>query len=133
VRRSPGWALKISCDRCAHFSDIAATSRPARGNCATIPLPPSERLWFDFLSTHPKKFTRQKPLARYIADFYCAQARLVVEVDGDSHFSGAGEQHDGRRTEELALLGIRVIRFDNLEVMQQFEGVCARIDEALAD
>jgi very-short-patch-repair endonuclease len=109
--------------------DLKARSRELRHD----PTPAERRLWFDFLSTHPKKFTRQKPLARYIADFYCAQARLVVEVDGDSHFSGAGEQHDGRRTEELALLGIRVIRFDNLEVMQQFEGVCARIDEALAD
>lgn len=97
------------------------------------PTPAVRRLWFDFLSAHPKKFTRQKPLGRYIADFYCAQARLIVEVDGDSHFSGAGEQYDERRTEELAFQGIRVIRFTNLEVMQQFEGVCGRIDEALAD
>jgi len=63
--------------------------------------------------------------------FYCAQARLVVEVDGDSHFTGPNEQYDQRRTETLALQGIRVIRFTNLEVMQQFEGVCARIEEAL--
>jgi len=109
--------------------DLKARSRELRHD----PTPGERRLWFDFLSAHSKKFTRQKPLGRYIADFYCAQARLVVEVDGDSHYSGSGERYDNRRTEELALQGIRVIRFTNLEVMRQFEGVCARIDEALAD
>jgi len=74
-----------------------------------------------------------KRSGRYIADFYCAAARLVIEVDGDSHFSSGGEQYDERRTEMLELQGIRVIRFTNLEVMRQFEGVCARIEEALAD
>ena len=109
--------------------DLKARARELRHD----PTPAERRLWFDFLSAHPKKFTRQKPLGHYIADFYCAQARLVVEVDGDSHFSGGGKQYDERRTKALALQRIRVIRFNNLEVMQQFEGVCARIDEALTD
>ncbi|MFL6573801.1 MAG: endonuclease domain-containing protein [Burkholderiales bacterium] len=107
--------------------DLKARSRELRHD----PTAAERRLWFDFLSAHPIKFTRQKPLGHYIADFYCAAARLVVEVDGDSHF--CGEQYDQRRTEMLDLQGIRVIRFTNLEVMQQFEGVCARIEEALAD
>ena len=108
--------------------DLKARSRELRHD----PTAAERRLWFDFLSAHPKKFTRQKPLGHYIADFYCARGRLVVEVDGDSHFSGYGE-YDERRTEALALQGIRVIRFTNLEVMQQFEGVCAQIEKALAD
>jgi very-short-patch-repair endonuclease len=80
---------------------------------------------------HPEKFTRQKPLGRYIADFYCARARLVIELDGDSHFTDRGERYDETRSAELALSGIRVLRLTNLEVMTEFEGACARIDQAL--
>jgi len=95
------------------------------------PTPPERKLWYDFLATHPAKFTRQKPIGVYIADFYCAERRLVIEVDGDTHFNGAGEGYDRRRTEALAIQGIRVIRFTNAEVMEQFEAVCARIEEAI--
>jgi very-short-patch-repair endonuclease len=80
-----------------------------------------------------RRFTRQKPLGRYIADFYCARVRLVIELDGDSHFTERSERYDEGRTAELALNYIRIIRFTNSEVMEQFEGVCARIEEALAD
>jgi len=77
------------------------------------------------------KFTRQKPLGRYIADFYCASRLLVIELDGDSHYDERGQRYDERRTAELAGLGIRVLRLTNLEVMQTFEGVCAKIQDAL--
>jgi very-short-patch-repair endonuclease len=79
----------------------------------------------------PVKFTRQKPLGRYIADFYCASRLLVIELDGDSHYDERGQRYDERRTAELAGLGIRVLRLTNLEVMQTFEGVCAKIQDAL--
>jgi very-short-patch-repair endonuclease len=95
------------------------------------PTSAERKLWFDYLSAHPEKFTRQKPLGDYVVDFYCARARLVIELDGDSHFSDRGERHDRIRTERLALDRIRVIRFSNAEVAQQFEAVCARIEEAL--
>jgi len=77
------------------------------------------------------KFTRQKPLGRYIADFYCASRLLVIELDGDSHYDERGQRYDERRTAELAGLGIRVLRLTNLEVMQTFKGVCAKIQDAL--
>ena len=107
--------------------DLKSRARELRHD----PTPAERKLWFDFLATHPEKFTRQKPLGRYIADFYCARVRLVIELDGDSHFTDRGERYDGGRTAKLALHGIRVIRFTNLEVMAQFEAVCARIDEAV--
>ena len=95
-------------------------------------LTPAERkLWFEFLRSHALKFTRQKPLGRYIADFYCAQRQLVIEVDGDSHFSDSGVRYDRERAHALQLTGIRVLRFTNLEVTEQFEGVCQRINEIL--
>jgi very-short-patch-repair endonuclease len=70
------------------------------------------------------KFTRQKPLGRYIADFYCSSHKLVIELDGDSHFNDRALRYDESRTAELALEGIRVVRVTNADVMQNFEGVC---------
>jgi very-short-patch-repair endonuclease len=108
--------------------DLKSRARKLRHD----PTPAERKLWFDFLAIRPEKFTRQKPLGRYIADFYCARIRLVIELDGDSHFTEGGERHDGVRTTEFALHGIRVIRFTNLEVMEQFEAVCVRIEEVVA-
>ena len=70
-------------------------------------------------------------MGEYIADFYCASEMLVIELDGDSHFTTSTERYDERRTDALAAQGIRVIRFTNLEVLQQFEAVCQRIEETL--
>jgi len=95
--------------------------------------PPERRLWYEFLSKHPAKFTRQKPLGAYIADFYCAEWQLVIELDGDTHYTPQGEAYDRTRTQVLALSGIRVLRFANADVMTEFEAVCMKIDEALSD
>jgi very-short-patch-repair endonuclease len=86
--------------------------------------PAERKLWYEFLRDLPDKFTRQKPLGSYIADFYCSRARLVIEIDGDSHFTEVGERHDAPRTAALQAGGLHVVRFTNAEVMQQFEAVC---------
>ena len=83
------------------------------------PTPAERKLWFEFLRDLPVKFTRQ------------ASRLLVIELDGDSHYTDQGERYDERRTADLAALGIRVIRVTNAQVMQMFEGVCAKILEAL--
>ena len=95
------------------------------------PTPAERKLWFEFLRDRPVRFTRQKPLGQYIADFYCSSCRLVIEVDGDSHFTDQGASYDAARTAALQAEGIRVLRMTNLEVMEEFEGVCQRIREAL--
>ena len=95
------------------------------------PSPAERKLWYEFLRDHPVKFTRQKPLGHYIADFYCASSRLAIEVDGDSHFTGGAALYDERRTVSLRAEGVRVLRVTNLEVMEQFEGVCQKIQDAL--
>jgi very-short-patch-repair endonuclease len=95
------------------------------------PTAPERRLWYEFLSGHAAKFTRQKPLGTYIADFYCAEEQLVIEIDGDSHFTEGGERYDKIRTATMAALSLRVLRFTNAEVMHEFEAVCQKIDEAL--
>ena len=95
------------------------------------PSPAERKLWYEFLRDHPVKFTRQKPLGHYIVDFYCSSCRLVIEVDGDSHFTGGAALYDERRTASLRAEGVGVLRVTNLEVMEQFEGVCQKIQDAL--
>lgn len=62
------------------------------------------------------KFRRQHPLQNYIADFYCYECKLVIELDGAGHVIREQAEYDRRRSEELGLYGIRVIRFTNEEV-----------------
>ena len=87
-----------------------------------------KHLWYDFLSGYPVRFQRQKAIDHFIADFYCHQARLIVEIDGSGHYTPEGEQHDAFRTEVLEGYGLSVIRFTNRQVDENFEGVCAYID-----
>ena len=71
------------------------------------------------------KFRRQHPLGPFIADFYCAAHRLVIEVDGDIHETQA--ERDEVRTEQFEAYGYRVIRFSNVQVEQDIEAVLAEI------
>jgi very-short-patch-repair endonuclease len=95
------------------------------------PTPAEKRLWFEFLRDLPEKFTRQKPLGNFIADFYCSRYRLAIELDGDSHYTDRAMAYDASRSEALALQGVRVLRFSNADVMSNFEGVCSQIREHL--
>ena len=88
-------------------------------------------LWYDFLRNHPARFTRQKVLGKYIADFYSAQAKLVIELDGSQHYEESKVRKDAERTAFLEGYGLRVIRIPNNEVNQNFHGVCEYIDAAV--
>lgn len=85
-------------------------------------------LWYDYLRTHPARFTRQKVLGKYIADFYSAQAGMVIELDGSQHFEDAAMEKDEERTRFLEGYGLKVLRIPNNEVMKNFRGVCEYID-----
>ena len=92
-------------------------------------LTPWERhLWYDFLRTYPIRFQRQKLIGNYIADFYCAKARLVIELDGSGHYEEKQQQKDSFRTEKLEEENLIVLRFSNLDVDKNFRGVCEYID-----
>ena len=69
------------------------------------------------------QFYRQKPLAGYIVDFYCAAAQLVIELDGSQHHAPEAIEYDRQRTRELEALGLRVIRFDNRQVLGELGAV----------
>ena len=78
---------------------------------------------------HGAKFRRQVPFDRYIADFYCHAAKLVVELDGKQHEWLA--DYDAGRTEIIESMGVRVLRFTNAEVRDDLDYVLARIQAEL--
>ena len=87
-----------------------------------------KHLWYDFLRRYPVKFLRQKVLGKYIVDFYCASAKLVIELDGSQHYECIYMEKDTQRTLYLEKYQIRVIRIPNNQINQNFSGVCEYID-----
>ena len=77
-------------------------------------------LWYDFLRSYPVRFSRQKVLGKYIADFYSADAKLVIELDGSQHYEDGNMKKDGERTAFLEAYGLTVIRIPNNEVSRNF-------------
>ena len=88
-------------------------------------------IWYDFLRTYPVRFSRQKVLGQYIADFYSAEAKLVIELDGSQHYEDMNAEKDAERTAFLNMYGLTVIRIPNNEVNHNFRGVCEYIDAAV--
>ncbi len=84
-------------------------------------------LWYDFLKGLPITVNRQKVISSYIVDFYIASAKLVIELDGSQHYEPKGLQEDKNRDEFLKSNGIKVLRYSNLDVNKNFEGVCQDI------
>ncbi len=88
-------------------------------------------LWYDFLRSYPIRFSRQKVLGKYIADFYSAKAKLVIELDGSQHYENDNMQKDAERTDFLKKYGLTVIRIPNNKINENFQGVCEYIDSAV--
>ena len=90
--------------------------------------PWEHRLWYQFLRTYPIRFQRQKAIGEYIADFYCAKAQLVIELDGGGHYTDEQMERDRLRTQALEQMGLTVLRFCNTDIDRHFKDVCERID-----
>ena len=90
---------------------------------------PQERhLWYDFLRHSPVQWSRQRIIGDFVVDFFCLKAKLVLEVDGGQHYGVDGLcQSDRARTSYLENLGLKVLRFTNREVEENFSGVCEQI------
>ena len=84
-------------------------------------------LWYDFLKTLPITVHRQKAMGNYIVDFYIAEAKIVIELDGSQHYDAKGQQNDRVRDEYLHSLGLSVLRYANSDVNHNFDGVCEDI------
>ncbi|MBE6924410.1 MAG: endonuclease domain-containing protein [Ruminococcaceae bacterium] len=84
-------------------------------------------LWYDFLKTLPVTVHRQKVMGQYIVDFYIADAKIVIELDGSQHYESEGLEKDFVRDSYLKDMGITVLRYSNSDVNQRFQDVCQDI------
>jgi very-short-patch-repair endonuclease len=99
---------------------LTALARANRKN----PTPAEQKIWFEVLRARQfsaYKFLRQKPIARFIVDFYYSSLRWVIEIDGDSHAENPA--YDIERTQMLQRYGLTVIRYANHDVMHNISGV----------
>lgn len=78
------------------------------------------KLWYDFLSKNTYRFNRQKIIENYIVDFYCPKKKLIIELDGNQHYTVDGKEYDEIRTELLSAYNLQVIRFKNEEIQKNF-------------
>ena len=93
--------------------------------------PHERKLWYLFLRKYPVKIYKQRIIGRFIVDFYCASAKLVIEVDGSQHYEPQGMVHDEERSAFLSALGLEILRFSNWDIDKDFRGVCEQIDIAI--
>ena len=107
-----------------HNSQLTSNAKVLRKN-----MPKEERhLWYDFLRSYPVRFLRQKVIDNYVVDFYCHDARLIIELDGSQHYSENGLLKDKIRTERIEERNLTVVRIPNNEVNKNFSGICEYID-----
>ena len=90
--------------------------------------PHERKLWYLFLRNYPVKIYKQRIIDKFIVDFYCATAKLVIEIDGSQHYDPQGQAYDAERTAILESYGLRVIRYSNREIDREFSAVCQQID-----
>ena len=91
-----------------------------------------KHLWYDFLKHIPQTVNRQKVIGKYVVDFYCASAKLVIEIDGSQHYEEKGKQIDRERDLYLNTLGITVLRYSNIDIQNRFDVICADILEHIS-
>lgn len=102
---------------------MLGTARTLRRNLT----PQEHKLWYVFLRDYPIKIYKQRIIESFVVDFYCAQARLVIELDGSQHYTEQGKAYDAERSAVLEQYGLLVLRFANNDVDNHFDAVCAQI------
>ena len=110
-----------------------ASTRDKRKNLRRNQTEAEKVLWRKIRSKtfFESKFFRQYGIGEYIADFYCPEHRLVIELDGGQHYSDAGSEYDKSRENYMNSMGIKTIRFSNLDILQNIDGVLAQVEESL--
>ena len=89
--------------------------------------PHERKLWYLFLRKYPVKIYKQRIIGSFIVDFYCASAKLVIEIDGSQHYEQHGKEHDSKRDEDLHSIGCTVLRYSNADINLRFRQVCEDI------
>ena len=115
----------------SHLHNTIA-NKPLRQELRKNSTSPEQKLWQKIRNKQlGVKFRRQQGIGRYIADFYCAELNLVIEIDGDSHFEQNAEKYDLERNNFMNGLGIRVLRFTNREIVENLDGVLLVLKEII--
>jgi very-short-patch-repair endonuclease len=109
--------------------EIFSNAKKLRENATTA----EEMMWLELRNNQLEgyKFRRQHPLLNYIADFYCHQLKLVIEIDGGYHQTAEQKKLDAERTSAIEFQGLKVIRFTNEEVISNITAVVNRIKEII--
>ena len=110
-----------------HNPSMTGNARALRKNMTKE----ERHLWYDYLRDYPVRFLRQKVIDNYIVDFYCHDARLIIELDGSQHYDPIEKTRDELRTGQLESRQLLVIRIPNNEINQNFRGVCEHIDRCV--
>ncbi|MSS82929.1 endonuclease domain-containing protein [Acidaminococcus fermentans] len=90
-------------------------------------------LWFDFFRKYPVRVKRQVIIGKYIVDFCCERAQVIIELDGGQHYETENKKADAERTRHLERLGFLVLRYSNRDVMRNFSGVTENIDRIIRE
>jgi very-short-patch-repair endonuclease len=115
--------LKASDFHLPYNPELIPRARELRQNMT----PAERKLWHRYLRTFAHKVLRQRPIANFIVDFYCPNLKLVIEVDGADHFTLEGQERDRERTQQLEGYSLKVVRFTNQQILDEFEMVCDAI------
>lgn len=110
-----------------HNKEMVPLAKALRNNMTKE----EKHLWYDFLRTYPIQILRQKIIGNYIVDFYCAKAKLIIELDGGHHGEEIILQRDNERTLFLESYGLQVLRIPNYNVNNNFRAVCLYIDQII--
>jgi very-short-patch-repair endonuclease len=105
-------------------------SQTSRRRALRHSMPKAEVILWEKLSRkrmHGYKFGPQYGVDQYVIDFYCPRLKLAIEIDGDSHFVFGAEEYDKDRQEYIETFGIRFLRFTNVDVYENIDGVCLSI------
>ncbi len=95
--------------------------------------PHERKLWYLFLRKYPVKIYKQRIIGHFIVDFYCASAKLVIEVDGSQHYEPQAIAYDSERSTFLTAHGLEVLRFSNRDIDRNFRDVCEQIDRTIRE
>ena len=96
-------------------------------------IPQEKKLWYQFLKKYPVRFNRQRPIDKFVVDFYSSKANLVIELDGSQHYEENKKREDEERTRIINSYGIDILRFSNHDIDTNFEGVCMQIDKIISE
>jgi len=106
-----------------HNTKLSSNAKTLRKNMTKE----ERHLWYDFLKQLPVMVHRQKVIGTYIVDFYIAEAKLVIELDGSQHYNSEGKQADHIRDAYMNSIGLHVLRYSNSDINQRFQEVCQDI------